>query len=31
MLDIILITTIVTGWAIAMVWAYWDNGGTKGK
>ena len=29
MLDIILIATIVIGWAIAMVWAYWDNGGIK--
>lgn len=29
MLDIILIATIITGWAIAMVWAYWNNGGMK--
>lgn len=29
MLDIILIGAVVIGWAVAMVWAYKDNGGMK--
>lgn len=29
MLDIILIGAVVIGWAVAMAWAYKDNGGMK--
>lgn len=29
MLDIILISAVVIGWAVVMVWAYKDNGGMK--
>lgn len=29
MLDIILIATVILGWAAAMVRAYWGNGGME--
>ena len=29
MLEVILIITVILGWIVAMVWAYWDNGGME--
>ena len=29
MLEVILIIMVILGWIVAMVWAYWDNGGME--
>ena len=29
MLEVILIITVILGWIVAMVWAYWNNGGIE--